>query len=229
MKLTDVRKVVFQIDETHKEMNKRVETPPKKIIGAAVIKNQFANTYTENLEPLFDVGAEIGGYLAERCVDILQVKPDDIESYGKGAIVGVDGEIEHAAALLHPRFGAPVRSAVGSGKDIIPSTKKIGGPGSLIVMPMTNKNNIWDFDFMDATEISISDAPKADEISQATSKVADVAIAFTPVRSFVDICVNTLFFSDTKAVKSSNLFEESAGFLKFGIIILISLLASTAA
>ena len=91
-------------------------------------------------------------------------KPDDIESYGKGAIVGVDGEIEHAAALLHPRFGAPVRSAVGSGKDIIPSTKKIGGPGSLIVMPMTNKNNIWDFDFMDATEISISDAPKADEI-----------------------------------------------------------------
>ena len=164
MKLTDVRKIVFQIDEIHKEMNKRVETPPKKIIGAAVIKNQFANTYTENLEPLFDVGAEIGGYLAERCVDILQVKPDDIESYGKGAIVGVDGEIEHAAALLHPRFGAPVRSAVGSGKDIIPSTKKIGGPGSLIVMPMTNKNNIWDFDFMDATEISISDAPKADEI-----------------------------------------------------------------
>ena len=63
-----------------------------------------------------------------------------------------------------PKFGAPVRSAVGSGKDIIPFTKKIGGPGSLIVMPMTNKNNIWDFDFMDATEISISDAPKADEI-----------------------------------------------------------------
>ena len=92
------------------------------------------------------------------------MKPEEIESYGKGAIIGFDGEIEHAAALLHPRFGAPVRSAVGSGKDIIPSTKKIGGPGSVIVMPMTNKDNIWDFDFMDAVEITISDAPQSDEI-----------------------------------------------------------------
>ena len=164
MKLTDVRKVVFQIDETHKEMNIRVETPPKKIIGAAVIKNQFANTYTENLEPLFDVGAEIGGYLAERCVDILQVKPDDIESYGKGAIVGLDGEIEHAAAILHPRFGKPVRDAVEKGDDIIPSTKKMGGPGSTLVIPLTNKDSIWSFDHMDATEISIPDAPRSDEI-----------------------------------------------------------------
>ena len=164
MKLTDVRKVVFQIDETHKEMNKRVETPPKTIIGAAVIKNQFANNYTENLEPLFDVGAEIGGYLAERCVDILQVKPDDIESYGKGAIVGVDGEIEHAAALIHPRFGAPVRGALGDASEIITSTKKMGGPGATLTVPLTSKKSIWDFDHMDAAEITIPDAPHADEI-----------------------------------------------------------------
>ena len=116
MSLADIRKVVFQIDETHKEMNKIIDNPPKKIVGAAVIKNKFANKYVENLEPLYDIGAEIGGYLAEKCVKILQVKPEEIESYGKGAIIGVDGEIEHAAALLHPRFGAPVRSAVGSGK-----------------------------------------------------------------------------------------------------------------
>ncbi len=164
MSLADIRKVVFQIDETHKELEKVISSPTKKIIGAAVINNKFANKYVENLEPLYDIGAEIGGYLAERCVSILQVKPEEIESYGKGAIVGVDGEIEHAAALLHPRFGAPVRSAVGSGKDIIPSTKKIGGPGSVIVMPMTNKDNIWDFDFMDAAEITIPDAPQSDEI-----------------------------------------------------------------
>ena len=145
-------------------MNKRVETPPKKIIGAAVIKNQFANTYTENLEPLFDVGAEIGGYLAERCVDILQVKPDDIESYGKGSIVGVDGEIEHAAALIHPRFGAPVRGALGDASEIITSTKKMGGPGATLTVPLTSKKSIWDFDHMDAAEITIPDAPHADEI-----------------------------------------------------------------
>ena len=164
LSLADIRKVVFQIDETHREMDKIIDNPPKKIVGAAVIKNKYANKYVENLEPLYDIGAEIGGYLAERCVNILQVKPEEIESYGKGAIIGVDGEIEHAAALLHPRFGAPVRSAVGSGKDIIPSTKKIGGPGSVIVMPMTNKDNIWDFDFMDAVEITIPDAPQSDEI-----------------------------------------------------------------
>ena len=89
---------------------------------------------------------------------------DDVDSYGKGAVVGLDGELEHAAALLHPRFGAPVRKAVGSGKDIIPSTKKLGGPGSTLVMPITNKNNIWSFDDMDAAEITVPDAPKSDEI-----------------------------------------------------------------
>ena len=160
----DIRKVVFQIDETHREMDKILSDPPKKVIGAAVIKNHFANKFVNNLEPLYDIGAEVGGYLAERSVSILQVKQNEIESYGKGAIVGVNGEIEHAAALLHPRFGAPVRAAVGTGKDIIPSTKKIGGPGSVIVMPMTNKDNIWDFDHMDAAEITIPDAPQSDEI-----------------------------------------------------------------
>ena len=160
----DIRKVVFQVDETHREMDKILSDPPKKVIGAAVIKNHFANKFVSNLEPLYDIGAEVGGYLAERCVSILQVKPNEIESHGKGAIVGVNGEIEHAAALLHPRFGAPVRAAVGTGKDIIPSTKKIGGPGSVIVMPMTNKDNIWDFDHMDAAEITIPDAPQSDEI-----------------------------------------------------------------
>ena len=102
--------------------------------------------------------------LAEKAVYALGVLPEAVESYGKGAIVGTAGEIEHAAAIMHPRFGAPVRKAVGKGDDIIPSPKKIGGPGSTIVMPLTNKDNIWDFDHMDAAEISIPDAPKANEI-----------------------------------------------------------------
>ena len=85
-------------------------------------------------------------------------------SYGKAAIIGTDGEIEHTAAILHPRFGAPVRAAVGKGDDIIPGTKKVGGPGSVAVIPLTNKNSIWEFDDMDSTEITIPDAPHADEI-----------------------------------------------------------------
>ncbi len=78
--------------------------------------------------------------------------------------MGVNGEIEHTAAILHPRFGAPVRAAVGKGDDIIPGTKKVGGPGSVAVIPLTNKNNIWEFDDMDSCEITIPDAPQADEI-----------------------------------------------------------------
>ena len=85
-------------------------------------------------------------------------------AYGKGAIVGLDGELEHAAAILHPRFGAPVREVIGGGAAIIPSTKKVGGAGAPITMPITNKDDIWSFDEMDAAEILIPDAPRSDEI-----------------------------------------------------------------
>ena len=93
-------------------------------------------------------------------------------SYGKGAVIGTGGEIEHAAAILHPRFGKPVREAVEKGDDIIPSTKKMGGPGSVLVLPITNKDSIWSFDHMDAMEISIPDAPREDEMLIAVA-VAD--------------------------------------------------------
>ena len=83
---------------------------------------------------------------------------------GKGAIVGVDGEIEHAAALIHPRFGAPVRGALGDATEIIPSTKKMGGPGAALAVPLTSKKSIWEFDHMDAAEITVADAPHAGEI-----------------------------------------------------------------
>lgn len=121
---------------------------------------------------MYDLGAEIGGYLARKAVEALGVKPADIESYGKGAIVAIDGEIEHAAAILHSRFGKPVREAVGKGDDIIPSTKKRSGPGASITVPITNKDSIWSFDHMDAADISIPDAPRPDEIVVAVA-IAD--------------------------------------------------------
>ncbi len=164
MTLLSIRKIVVQLEEIRREADREIDPPPLKAVAAAVIDNPFAGRFVEDLEPLYDLGAEISGLLAEKAVEALKVAGKDVESYGKGAIVGTDGEIEHAAALLHPRFGAPVRKAVEKGDDIIPSTKKIGGPGSLIVMPLTNKDKIWDFDHMDAAEISIPDAPKANEI-----------------------------------------------------------------
>ena len=167
-----IRRIVIQIEEIHNEIGKTVDPPARKATVAAIIKNPYAGKYVENLEPLYDMGAEIGGLLAKKAVVAMDVKPAAIISYGKGAIVGLDGEIEHAAAILHPRFGKPVREAVEKGDDIIPSTKKTGGPGSVLVMPLTNKNSIWSFDHMDATEISLPDAPREDEIVVALA-VAD--------------------------------------------------------
>jgi hypothetical protein len=94
----------------------------------------------------------------------LGVAAAEVTAYGKGAIVGTAGEIEHAAAILHPRFGAPVRRVVIKGDDIIPSTKKVAGPGAQITIPLTNKDDIWSFDEMDAIDVSIGDAPHHDEI-----------------------------------------------------------------
>ena len=164
MSLLDIRKIVVQIEEVHKEMEKSVSPPSRKVTAAAVIKNPYAGKFVDDLEPLYDLGAEISGLLAERGVQALDVKPDDVTSYGKGAIIGLNGEIEHAAALIHPRFGAPVRAAVHEGKDIIPSTKKVAAAGSTLLMPVTNKNSIWEFDDMDSAEIVVPDAPKPDEI-----------------------------------------------------------------
>lgn len=159
-----VRKLVIQLEETHSEMGRPVSPASRKVTVAAVISNPLAGRYVEDLRELVDLGAEVAALLAERGVAALGVAPDAVTSYGKGAIVGTNGEIEHAAALLHPRFGAPVRQAVHQGADIIPSTKKMGGPGATIVMPLTNKNRIWNFDDMDAAEITVPDSPRPDEI-----------------------------------------------------------------
>ena len=107
-----IRRLVIQIDEILQEMQKNVDPPARKALAAGVIHNPYAGRYVEDLEPMFDLGAEIGGLLATRTVEALGVKPGAITSYGKGAVIGTGGEIEHAAAILHPCFGKPVREAV---------------------------------------------------------------------------------------------------------------------
>jgi hypothetical protein len=164
VELLDIRKVVIQLEETWREMDRALAPRPRKVVAAAVIRNPYAGRYVEDLEPLYDLGAQVASLLADRAAVALGAAPAEVEAYGKGAIVGVDGEIEHAAAILHPAFGAPVRAAVDHGNDIIPSTKKVGGAGASITMPVTNKDDIWSFDHMDAVEIAVPDAPRPDEI-----------------------------------------------------------------
>jgi hypothetical protein len=167
MSLLKLRKIVVQLEEISSEMGREVNPPARQVTVAAVIDNPYAGRFVEDLAPMYQLGAEVAALIAQRGVEVLGlsgIAPEDVTSYGKGAIVGTNGEIEHAAALLHPAFGAPVRKAVGKGDDIIPSTKKVGPPGATIVMPVTNKNSIWNFDDMSAAEITIADAPRPNEV-----------------------------------------------------------------
>ncbi len=160
----EVRKVVVTIEDTLREMDRSVDPRTTKIVATAVITNPLAGRYEEDLSPLYALGAEVAGMLTDRVLEMPGVSASSITAYGKGAIVGVDGEIEHAAALIHPKFGAPVRSAIGGGKAIIPSTKKVGGPGAVITVPLVNRDDVWVFDDMDAIDVSLADAPRANEV-----------------------------------------------------------------
>jgi hypothetical protein len=120
--------------------------------------------FVEDLSELVTLGATLGQTLVDEALAALGVPAADVSAYGKAAVVGASGEIEHAAALIHPAFGAPVRAALGKGPAIIPSTKVMGGPGTRITVPLTNCDDIWVFDDMDAIAISVDDAPRPDEI-----------------------------------------------------------------
>jgi hypothetical protein len=160
----EVRKYVTIVEETVIEGRKKIDRPTRKAAAIAVIKNPFSGQYVENLDPLIDIGDQLGGVLGKKAVEALRIPSEKAESYGKAAIVGVDGELEHAAAILHPKLGTPLREAVGGGKAIIPSAKKMGGPGTEIDVPIHYKDAAFVRSHFDAMAIRVQDAPRADEI-----------------------------------------------------------------
>ena len=164
----DIRTVVVSLQEVHREGGAPVVPPTRQVVATAVVANPLAGrALAADLSELEQLGADVAGYLVTRALEVLAsagVDPMQVRGYGKGAIVGTDGELEHTAAVLHPRFGAPVRAAIGGGADIIPGTKKVAGPGACITMPIGNKDDRWVFDDMDAAETCIAGAPRADEL-----------------------------------------------------------------
>jgi hypothetical protein len=159
-----VRKFVVSVEETLSVHGRPVAIPTRKAVAAAIIENPFAGTYIHDLTPLVDASPLLSAELAKRCLDALGVEVGEVTAYGKGAIVGLNGEVEHAAAIIHPKFGAPIRAAIGGGAAIIPSTKIVAGPGFRLTMPLTNRDDIWVFDDMDAVAVSVDDAPGPNEI-----------------------------------------------------------------
>jgi hypothetical protein len=159
-----IRKIVTFVEETHKEVDKTVEPATRRAAAAAVIENPFAGRYVEDLSELIEIGEELGALLTERAVAALGIPGPSAESYGKAAAVGENGELEHAAAVLHPKLGTPVRRVLGKGAALIPSAKKRGGMGVTLDIPLGHKDAAYVRSHFDGMEIRVSDAPRANEI-----------------------------------------------------------------
>jgi hypothetical protein len=168
----EIRKLIVQVDETRLEMGRPVTPPVRRALAMAVITNPFAGRYEDNLDALIAIGEELGGLLGDKCVSALGITPAEAEGYGKAAIVGEAGELEHAAAILHPKLGAPLRRAVEKGAALVPSAKKMGGMGCAIDVPLGHKDAAFVRSHFDAIEARVPDAPRANEIVVAVSVTA---------------------------------------------------------
>lgn len=164
-----IRKLLIVLEETHQEGTRAIEPPTRKAAAVAVVANPFAGRYEDDLAPLVALGEELGGLLGRRAVEALGIQPGQAQSYGKAAIVGEDGELEHAAAILHPKLGAPLRAAVERGAALVPSAKKRGGIGCAVDVPLGHKDAAYVRSHFDAMEVRVPDAPRRDEIVVAVA------------------------------------------------------------
>ncbi len=164
-----IRKIAVNIEETHQEMGKSISPATRKAVAVAVIENPFAGTYVEDLSDLMEIGAELGALLGRKCIEALGISPSEAESYGKSAMVGENGELEHAAAILHPKLGAPLRKEVEKGAALVPSSKKMGGPWQVLDVPLGHKDAAYVRSHFDGIEVRLNDAPRANEIMVAVA------------------------------------------------------------
>ncbi|MYE37007.1 MAG: amino acid synthesis family protein [Rhodobacteraceae bacterium] len=165
----NIRKIAVVVEETHSEMGREVSPPTRKAAAIAVISNPLAGQFKEDLTDLIEIGEELGGLLGERSVRALGINPEQAESYGKSAMVGESGELEHAAAILHPKLGAPLRKEVSKGAALVPSTKKMGSMGQTLDIPLGHKDAAYVRSHFDGMEVRLCDAPKGDEIMVAVA------------------------------------------------------------
>jgi hypothetical protein len=164
-----IRKLATFVEETRREMERDIAPATRKAAAVAVIENPFAGKYVDDLSELMSIGEELGELLTQRAVEALGIAGTSAESYGKAAAVGENGELEHAAAILHPKLGTPVRRVLGKGAALIPSCKKRGGLGVVLDIPLGHKDAAFVRSHFDAMEVCLNDAPRANEIMVAVA------------------------------------------------------------
>ncbi|MGE0628038.1 MAG: amino acid synthesis family protein [Hyphomicrobiaceae bacterium] len=158
----DIRKTLLVREVIETDATGKPCTPITRVAALAVVRNPFAGRqFVEDLSPLFDLGGQLGEKLIGEAAELLKGPP---ESYGKAAIVGLAGDLEHGAAMIHPKLGKPMRAALGGGKAIIPSNAKVAAAGTPIDLPLGHKDDVWSFNHFDTMTLLVADAPRADEI-----------------------------------------------------------------
>jgi hypothetical protein len=157
----NIRRLLLVSDTIHSEGGLPAVRPVTRVAACAVIDNPLAGSARDDVGELVPFGAELGELLVQKALAAL---PNPAVAYGKAAVVGLAGDIEHAAAILHPRMGKPMRAAIGGGKAIIPSNVKVAPAGTAIDVPLGNKDDVWVFDHIDTFTIAVPSAPRPNEI-----------------------------------------------------------------
>ena len=158
-----LRKITMQFEEIYHEGG---PAPSRALVRGAILavaRNPYAGRYVEDLMPFMNQLGPLSTELARRLIDALGGEPEAIEGFGKGAIVGIAGEVEHGA-LWHQPGGQAMREALGGAKAIVPSTKKVGVAGTRLDVPLTHVNASYVRSHFDALEVGVADAPRPDEI-----------------------------------------------------------------
>ncbi|NMJ39827.1 amino acid synthesis family protein [Roseomonas sp. JC162] len=159
--MVQIRKLALLREQAFAEMGHTADRPVVRAVALIAIVNPCVGRFVRDLTDLIEAGAA----LSERVgPDLVRMLDGPAVAYGKGAIVGSSGELEHGHAVLHPKLGKPLRAAIGGGAALMPSAVKIGPPGSALDLPLGHKDDAWSRGHFDAVTVSLGDGPRPDEI-----------------------------------------------------------------
>lgn len=164
--MSAIRKFAFFKERVHAEGGFEAPRPITRVAGVAIFANPFAQRSVQDLSELFDTGERIGTLLMQELLPLLS---GQVVSYGKCALVGVGGDLEHGHALIHPKLGRVMREPIGGGSALIPSTAKVCAAGASVDVPLGHKDEAWSFAHFDAMTIAVADAPRCNELVLAVA------------------------------------------------------------
>jgi hypothetical protein len=159
-----IHKLVSTVEEVRNVQGRPIDPPLRRVAAVAVLSNPFSGRYSEDLTSLGMLGKTLAEILGRRAIELLGNDRSRVATYGKAALVGLHGELEHGAAVLHPLLGKALRGLIGHATTMMPSVTKVGPAGALLDIPLHSVTDQWSFDHFDSASIAVPDAPTPDEL-----------------------------------------------------------------